>query len=59
MTAIVRAIDALNVHCVFAQEGYSIAIPKKLVMTSAGTAAVPSRVRVRVASVVRLEMLER
>jgi hypothetical protein len=59
VTATTTMIDILNVHDDFTQDGYSIAIPRKLVTTSEGGAAVPRRVSVRVASVVRLATLER
>jgi hypothetical protein len=41
------------------QAGYSIAMPKKLVITTEGNAIVPNSVSVLVASAVRLVTLER
>jgi hypothetical protein len=47
-----------NMEFDLTQEGYSMFIPKMLVMTSPGRAAVPRRVKVFVASALRLAMLD-
>ena len=48
-----------NMECDLVQDRYSMFIPKMLVMTSPGTAALPRRVKVLVASALRFAMLDR